>query len=103
MVIPESQIRALIRLLSDEDDRIVLEINGGMKGGRKWYDRVQVGVGRNTTPISSGDYSIAPGGTTLALVFDKAVPGLKAAELKKLLADELLRNKALEIALEKNA
>ena len=28
MIIPESQIRALIRLLSDEDDRIVQTISG---------------------------------------------------------------------------
>ena len=29
-----------------ESDRIVLEINGGLKSGRKWYDRVQVGMGK---------------------------------------------------------
>ena len=35
-----------------EDDKIVLQINGGFKGGRKWYDNVQVGMGGATAPIS---------------------------------------------------
>src|SRR5215469_1695895 len=30
-----------------EDDRILLEINGGLKSGRHWYDRVQVGMGNS--------------------------------------------------------
>jgi hypothetical protein len=85
---PAARVGDLLKItkVTIGDDRIVLEINGGMKGGRKWYDRVQVGTGRNTSPISSGDYSVGPGGTTLAIVFDKAVPGIQAAELKKLLA-----------------
>ena len=27
------------------DDRLVLQINGGFKGGRKWYQGVQIGMG----------------------------------------------------------
>ena len=30
-----------------EDDKIVLQINGGFKGGRKWYQGVQIGMGGN--------------------------------------------------------
>src|SRR5258708_7545 len=46
-----------------ESDRIVLEINGGYKGGRKWYQGVQVGVnGGQSVPIGNND-SNAPGGT----------------------------------------
>jgi len=33
-----------------EDTKIVLQINGGFKGGRKWYDNVQVGMGGGTAP-----------------------------------------------------
>ena len=70
-----------------DDNKIVLEINGGAKGKRKWYQNVEVGMGqRRTTPINSQQNTAAPGGTTIALVFDKEVPALHAAELKKLLA-----------------
>jgi hypothetical protein len=68
-----------------EKDKLVLEINGGMKGGRKWYDNVQVGMGNRTTPIR-GNQTAAPGGTTIALVFDKETPALEASEFKKMLA-----------------
>lgn len=69
-----------------EDNKIVLEINGGAKGKRKWYQNVEVGMGNRTTPINSQQNTAAPGGTSLALVFDKAVPALPASELKKMLA-----------------
>lgn len=68
-----------------EKDKIVFEINGGVKGGRKWYDNIQVGMGTRTTPIR-GNQTAAPGGTSIALTFDENTPPLSAAELKKLLA-----------------
>jgi hypothetical protein len=74
-----------ITKVSIDEDRIVLEINNGMKSGKKWYQRVEVGMGTQTAPISQGQ-STAPGGTTIALLFDKAAPPMKAAEVKKLLA-----------------
>lgn len=70
-----------------ENDRLVLEINGGMKGGRgRWYDHVQVGMGGGMAPVNGNQNSSAPSGTTIALVFEQHVPPVKAAELKKMLA-----------------
>jgi hypothetical protein len=71
-----------------EKDRIVFEINGGMKGGRKWYDNVQVGMGTGTgtVPVRNRGNTPAPGGTVIALTFDKAVPALEASDIKKMLA-----------------
>lgn len=69
-----------------DGDKLVLELNGGLKSGRKWYDRVQVGMGRSTAPVSSGANRVATAGTTIALVFEKDIPPLDAAEYKKLLA-----------------
>jgi hypothetical protein len=71
-----------------EDDKIVLQINGGFKGGRKWYQGVQVGMGGNTAPISNNDTN-APGGTSIAVVFHKPLEPIKASEIKKLLAPVL--------------
>jgi hypothetical protein len=67
-----------------EDDKIVLQINGGFKGGRKWYDNVQVGMGGATAPISQG--SNAPGGTSIAILFHQPLEPVKAAAIKKMLA-----------------
>jgi hypothetical protein len=72
-----------------ESDRILLDINGGYKGGRKWYQGVQVGVnGGSSVPVSQND-SNAPGGTSIAILFHKPLEPIKAAEVKKLLAPVL--------------
>ena len=71
-----------------EDDKIILQINGGFKGGQKWYEHVQVGLGGQTRPISSGGTN-APGGTTVAILFHKPLEPIKASAIKKLLAPVL--------------
>ncbi len=70
-----------------DDDRIVLQINGGYKGGRKWYQGVQIGVNNGqSVPIARGGDSNAPGGTSIAVMFRKGLEPIKAAEVKKILA-----------------
>ena len=72
-----------------ESDRIVLEINGGFRGGRKWYSGIQVGVNNNApTPVSTND-SNAPGGTSIAILFHKPLEPIKASVVKKMLAPVL--------------
>jgi hypothetical protein len=72
------------------DDRIVLQINGGFKGGVHWYNGVHVQGGMGTTPVPvSNNDSNAPGGTSMVVLFHKPLEGLKAAEVKKLLAPVL--------------
>jgi len=79
-----------ITKLTLEHDRIVFEINGGFKGGRKWYQGVQVGVnGGASTPVSTNNDSNAPGGTSLVLLFHKPLEPIKASEIKKMLAPVL--------------
>jgi hypothetical protein len=72
-----------------DDDKIVLQINGGFKGGRKWYQGVQIGMGGNTAPVSTNNDSNAPGGTSIAILFHKPLEPIKAQEIKKLLAPVL--------------
>jgi len=75
-----------------DSDKLVLQINGGFNGGRKWYDSAQIGGGMggggNMTPLGKGD-SNAPGGTTLEILFHKPLEPMKAAEVKKMLAPVL--------------
>ncbi len=66
-----------------DSDKLVFEINGGLKSGRKWYERVEVGMGNRTSPIGqSGNPTL---GSNIALLFPKGVPPLSAAEIKKIL------------------
>jgi hypothetical protein len=75
-----------------DPERLVLEINGGFNGGRKWYDSAQIGGGLGGSgsmhPLGKGD-SDAPGGTTLEILFHKPLEPMKAAEVKKMLAPVL--------------
>jgi hypothetical protein len=73
-----------ITKVSIEDDKILLEINGGVRSGRRWTDRIEVGMGSRTTPIGASGTPTA--GTNIAIEFHKPVPPLKAAEIKKMLA-----------------
>jgi len=74
-----------------ESDKLVLQINGGFNGGRKWYSGAQLGggIGGGTMrPIGSGDAN-APGGTSIEVLFHKPLEPMKAAEVKKMLAPVL--------------
>jgi hypothetical protein len=75
-----------ITKISLESDRIVLEINGGYRGGKKWYSGVQVSSnGGSSVPIGNND-SNSPGGTSIAILFHKPLEPIKASEIKKMLA-----------------
>jgi hypothetical protein len=67
-------------------DRIELEINGGYKGGRKWYSGVQVSANGNApVPVGNNDTN-APGGASIVILFHKPLEPIKATEVKKMLA-----------------
>jgi hypothetical protein len=87
---PAARIGDLVQItkVSIDVDKLVLDINGGFKGGRKWYQGVQIGMGTQTRPISTND-SNAPGGTTIEILFHKPLEPMKAAEVKKMLAPVL--------------
>jgi hypothetical protein len=67
-----------------EDDKILLEINGGLKSGKHWYDRVQIGMGNRTSPVSNGDIN-PTAGTNIEILFHKTLASLKSADVKKIL------------------
>ncbi|HTA69214.1 MAG TPA: hypothetical protein VK776_13080 [Bryobacteraceae bacterium] len=73
-----------------ESDKIVLEINHGMKGGKgNWRDHVSIGMGGGMAPVNTQQNSNAPSGTSIVLLFNKPLPSLKAADIKKILAPVL--------------
>lgn len=72
-----------------EKDSIILEINGGTKKKGSWKDHVSIGMGGGTTPISNGQQTNAPGGTTVALRFNAPIGEVTSAEIKKIMAPVL--------------
>jgi hypothetical protein len=70
-------------------DKILLEINNGMKAKHNWRDHVSMGVGGAPMPVSTQQNSNAPGGTNIALRFNQPIPPLKADDIKKMLAPVL--------------
>lgn len=67
-----------------ESDHIVFEINGGGKKGKKWYQRIQVGMGRATTPIAPTSPTVVYG-SWVTLTFPGKVPELTVEQAKELL------------------
>jgi hypothetical protein len=87
---PAARVGDLVQVtrVNIEGDKIILEINGGMKGKGHWYDHVQVGMGGPITTqqqVPVGQNSNAPSGTSIALLFNKPLPSLRAADVKKML------------------
>ncbi len=84
---PAARVGDLVQItkVTLEDEKILLEINGGMKGKKKWYENVEVGMGNRTTPIGQQNTN-APGGTYVSLEFGKPVPPMQAVDIKKMLA-----------------
>jgi len=69
-----------------QDDKIIFEINYGMKGQRgSWRDHVQVSGPIGVSGVDPNRSTSAPSGTSIALIFTGSVPPLKADEIKKLL------------------
>lgn len=74
-----------------ETDRIVLQLNGGYNGGRKWYRNATISGGTapdptGGTPIGDDVPEDAPYGTTLVILFHKPLESLRTADVKKIVA-----------------
>jgi len=89
---PAARVGDLVQItkVTIEDDKILFQINGGTKGKGHWYDHVQIGMGGAPQPVSTQQNTSAPGGTNIALLFNKPIPSpIKADEIKKMLAPVL--------------
>jgi hypothetical protein len=87
---------AQITKLEFRDHSIVVDVNGGGRGKRRWRDHIQIGMG-GTIPTSrttttgpdqeNGPPGLQPGtGSTIFLEFSKPVPDLTPTELKQILS-----------------
>jgi hypothetical protein len=68
--------------------RVIFEINGGGKKGKKWYQRIQIGMGTTTRPIVS-EAPVLAYGSSISLMFSEKVPPLTVEQAQKLLGSVL--------------
>jgi hypothetical protein len=70
-----------------DDDKITLQINGGLNVKGKWYERIEAGGGMGgsgrTVPLNKNPTRSA--GTTIAVVWPGKMPVVSAADVKKIL------------------
>jgi hypothetical protein len=66
-----------------DGDKLILEINGGLKSGKHWYDHIEAGMG-NGRPMGNGEYTPTTG-SGIAINFHKPMEGLTSDEVKKIL------------------
>jgi hypothetical protein len=76
---------AQITKVEFKKDQLVLVINHGLNGGAKWWHRIQVSGTSQMSTMGQGQETHAPGGTTIALLFDGEVPDKTADEFKQML------------------
>jgi hypothetical protein len=89
---PAARVGDLVQIthVDIDNERLVLEINNGMKGPKgAWKNHVQIGVGPTMSPVNQQQNSNAPSGTSIAILFGMPVPPLKSDEIKKILAPVL--------------
>jgi hypothetical protein len=65
--------------------RVILELNGGAKRGKKWYQRIEVGMGPMTQPIAPGTPTLAYG-SSITLAYEGKVADLTVPQVKQMLA-----------------
>jgi hypothetical protein len=73
-----------ITKVSLDGDKIVLELNGGLKSGHKWYDNVQIGMG-STGPVNNRNRTPSLG-TVIEVDFHKPMENLTSDDVKKILS-----------------
>jgi len=80
--------RARITNVEIKDKAILIELNGGPKKKKKWWQRIEVGVGGSgaTTPIAPDDPNERMAqGTSVLLEFDDFVPEMTGDQIRAML------------------
>jgi hypothetical protein len=78
-----------ITRMTFKGDRILFEINGGGKTGKKWYQHIEVGMGTSTAPVAPQQNAQVATGSYITLEVAGKVENLTAARVKQLLAGVL--------------
>jgi len=86
-----------ITAIEFQKDKIIFQINGGGKGKGHWYDRVQIGMGNSTGPITN--QAPEANGSSIELLFDGRVPDITVDDVKQMLTPVLDFNRRSAVVL----
>ena len=82
-----------ITRLEFRDHQVVVDLNGGGRGKKRWRDHIQIGMGggyptmQTTSRQENGPPGLQPGmGSTIFLEFEKPLPDMTPEDLKRLLS-----------------
>jgi hypothetical protein len=78
-----------ITKMTFKGDRILFEINGGGKSGKKWYQHIEVGMGTSTAPVAAQQNVQVANGSYITLAVAGKVENLSTVQVKQLLASVL--------------
>ena len=67
---------------------MIFELNHGGKSGKKWYQRIEVGMGPSTQPVRT-DNPVLAYGSSISLKLPGDVEGVTVPQVKQLLASAL--------------
>jgi hypothetical protein len=81
-------IPVVITAIKFKGGEIEFEINGGGRKGKKWYQRIEIGMGTSTAPIAPENPTVAQG-AFIKLRLPKGSELWTAAEIKQALANVL--------------
>ena len=85
---PAARLGDLVQItkLEFKGEKLIVELNHGISGGRRWWHRIQVAGSMNQgTTLGANQATHAPGGTKIALVFGDDGPPATADDLKRML------------------
>jgi hypothetical protein len=78
-----------ITKMTFKGDRILFEVNGGGKSGKKWYQHIEVGMGTSTAPVATQQGAQVAIGSYITLAVPGKVENLTTVQVKQLLASVL--------------
>ncbi len=85
---PAARLGDLVQItkLEFKDEKLIVELNHGISGGRRWWHRIQIAGSMNqSTTLGANQATHAPGGTKIALIFDDGGMPSNADDLKRML------------------
>jgi hypothetical protein len=74
-----------ITQLEFKSDQVKIELNGGGKKSKKWYEHIEIGMGSSTTPVSTQQASAPVYGSSITLTLPGKIETTTPEQVKKLL------------------
>jgi hypothetical protein len=79
-----------ITKMTFKGDRILFELNGGGKTGKKWYQHIEVGMGTSTAPVATPQQNTqVVNGSYITLAVAGNVENLSIVQVKQMLSSVL--------------